>query len=641
VTTKSQQGPPTGQPSRPAQPPATARPTDARPTDVRPRRRPIGRALSPWLWLAPCLALIAGTVLYPVVAVVQSALTRYNEFGYSLGFAGAGNLARVFAEPALSQVVWNTVRWVVVVVGVTVVVSMALAQFLSTRFVGRRVVRWSLIVPWAASLVMTSVVWRYIYDNYYGYLNRVLLDLHLVRQPIAWTVDPRFAPWSLAFLGIVVSVPFTTYVLLAGLQSVDGEVYEAARMDGAGPLQTYFRVTVPLLRPSLTLAVVLNTIYVFNSFPIIWVLTGSQPGYGDDTLVTFMYKIAFKTDLDIGESAALALFNVGVTLVLALVPLGLTNRRTRATGTSVTVAERPDARRSRRPAVLPGLAGLLMVDLPVPAWWRRARHVVLPLTGLFVVLFFLTPYVVMALSSFKSDKDLFASPARYLPSHWLFSNWAAAFRFGDLSVYFRNSAIIAVAGTVLVLLVATPAAYATARKRFRGRSLLMGVVLVTQMFAPVALVIGIYREWLQVGLSDSLIALTVTDAGFNLAFAVWILNGSFASIPGEIEEAARLDGLSDLRILLRIALPLARPGVVTAAIFTFISIWNEFVVGLTISSTPKSEPLTVGINSFIGQYQVHYQYLFVVSLVAIVPVVALFIVIERSLVGGLTAGAVK
>jgi multiple sugar transport system permease protein len=269
------------------------------------------------------------------------------------------------------------------------------------------------------------------------------------------------------------------------------------------------------------------------------------------------------------------------------------------------------------------------------------RRFVLPLVGGVIALFFLAPYVVMFLSSLKSDADLYASPARYLPRHWEWSNWTKAFHYAPLTTYFKVSLLVAVGGTLLVLVVALPAAYYTARARFRGRSAFLYLVLVTQMFSPVAIVVGIFREFVQLHLSNTLFALIIADAAFNLAFAIWIMNGYFATIPIELEEAAMLDGLNRFQALRRVILRPALPGIVTAVIFTFISIWNEFVVALTLISSPNKEPLTVGVESFLGLYRPEYQYLFVASLVAIVPVVILFASIERYLVSGLTAGSVK
>ena len=272
--------------------------------------------LAPLAWLGPSVVLIVGVVIYPAGELIFLSLQKFNAAAEDQGFWGLNNFRDLFAEPALLHVFSNTVVWVAVIVACTVLVSLALAQFLDKDFFGRRIVRLALLVPWASSLVMTSIVWNYIFNYYYGYLNRFLLDLHVISKPVAWTEDPSTVLWSLIAVGIIVSVPFTTYVFLAGLQSIPGDVHEAAAIDGAGRWQAYRRVTLPLLRPAITIAAILNIIYVFNSFPIIWVMTGNQPGSQADTTITFMYKIAFHTNLDIGEASALGIINVLFILII-------------------------------------------------------------------------------------------------------------------------------------------------------------------------------------------------------------------------------------------------------------------------------------------------------------------------------------
>ena len=250
----------------------------------------------------------------------------------------------------------------------------------------------------------------------------------------------------------------------------------------------------------------------------------------------------------------------------------------------------------------------------------------------------------MFLSALKSNQNLFHNPALYLPTSWEWGNFASVWRAIPLASYTGNSLIIAGASTAIVMLVSVPAAYYTARHDFRGRRAFLYAVLVTQMFAPVALVIGIFREVNTInGAVNSYWAIIAVNAAFNLAFSIWILNGFLASIPTEIEDAARVDGAGPLRTMLRIVLPLARPGLVTAVIFTFIQVWNEFVVAETIFNDPASnrETLTVGINAFVGLYQTQYQYLFVASIIGVMTVVLLFATIERYLVGGLTAGSIR
>jgi ABC-type sugar transport system permease subunit len=274
------------------------------------------------LWLGPSLAVIAAVVLYPIVALVRASFGRYSVTGLYQGDAGARNYARLVEQEALPTVLGNTIVWVVLVVGVTTIVSLGLAQLLDERFPGRRLVRWALIVPWAASLIMTAKLFVWIYDYYFGLLNHVLVSTGLVRQPVDWLGDDRTVMGAMIAVGIFVSLPFTTYVLLAGLASIAPEVYEAARVDGASTWRTYRSVTLPLLRPALLVATVLNVIYVFNSFPIVWTLNDRNPGFGHDTMITYMYKIAFKSALrDVGLAAAVGVVNVLMILVAVVVYL--------------------------------------------------------------------------------------------------------------------------------------------------------------------------------------------------------------------------------------------------------------------------------------------------------------------------------
>ncbi|MFI7440943.1 carbohydrate ABC transporter permease [Nonomuraea indica] len=278
---------------------------------------------------------------------------------------------------------------------------------------------------------------------------------------------------------------------------------------------------------------------------------------------------------------------------------------------------------------------------PGPAATRRLprlKTVVVAAAAYLVAFVFLFPYLVMLLTSLRPQESL--REATFLPSVWEWSNlanfWTSGLA-GNLMVTLK----VAAGSTILVLLVALPAAYYSARHDFRGRTAFLILVLITQMFQPTAMLVGIYREFYQFGLVDSIWSLILVNGGFNLAFAVWILNAYFSSIPRELEEAAFIDGNGRFGALFRVTLPLAMPGVITALIFTFIAAWNEFVVALTLTTTPANQPLTVALNAFIGQYQVDWQNLFAGSVIATIPVIILFALIERKVVGGLTAGSIK
>jgi multiple sugar transport system permease protein len=268
------------------------------------------------------------------------------------------------------------------------------------------------------------------------------------------------------------------------------------------------------------------------------------------------------------------------------------------------------------------------------------KTAVIAATAYVIAAIFLLPYAEMVITALRPQRELLER--NYLPHHFAWSNltnmWGSGY---GITTSLRVSLEVAGGATVLVVLVAMPAAYYTARHRFRGRGPFLLLVLITQILQPTALIVGIYKEFLSFHLINTVLALIMVNAGFNLAFAVWILNAYFGAIPVEIEEAAMVDGSGRLGTLLRVTLPLAMPGVVTALIFTFIAAWNEFIAALTLTTSNDVTPLTVRLDMFIGQYTVDWQHLFGASVVATIPVLILFALIERRVVSGLTAGSVK
>jgi multiple sugar transport system permease protein len=287
---------------------------------VKRRKKSLLRRLlaGPLPWITPMLLLIVAIVLWPVYEMGRTSVLEISGSGLTKGFAGLENYRELFSNPNLLGAVSRTLFWVVTVVAITIFISLFLAQLLNAKFPGRRFVRYALIVPWAASVIMTATSFRWMLDGYYGILNRILLDLGLVEEAIDWMGSAETSmPW-LMVVAVFVSLPFTTFVILAGLQTVPGEVYEAAKVDGASARKTYFAITFPLLKTSLFIATVINLINVFNQFPIIWVMTGGGPGYTTDTTTTLMYKLAFRSQ-EIGQSAALSVVNFGIILIFVLI----------------------------------------------------------------------------------------------------------------------------------------------------------------------------------------------------------------------------------------------------------------------------------------------------------------------------------
>ncbi len=278
----------------------------------RPRARQILAALP---WIGPVLVLVVGVVFFPAGYMIWTSTREVSRFGVDRGPAGLENYTSLLAFEPLPRVFLNTVIWVVGVVTVTLLVSLALAQFLSKAFPGRRFVRIAVIVPWAASVVMTSTVFLYALDPFYGIANKFLVDLGLLDEPYGFTRNVVSAFIVAMAVAIFVSLPFTTYTLIAGLQGIPGEVHEAAQLDGASPWHRYRHMTLPLLRPAIAVATIINIINVFNSLPILEVITGALPGYAVDTTTTLIFKF-IRGQGQIHTASALSVLNFVIVLAV-------------------------------------------------------------------------------------------------------------------------------------------------------------------------------------------------------------------------------------------------------------------------------------------------------------------------------------
>ena len=287
------------------------------------KKEPFYKALP---WLSGTIILIVGFVLWPTLELFLMSFRTIDISGVIEGWAGFENYRMLISNIDLPGTLHRTVIWLVVVVGVTLAISLPLAQLMNAKFKGQKFLRYSIIIPWAASLVITATSWKWILDPYYGLMNLILQDLHIIKEPVDMLGDPSTSFIWLLIVAVFVSLPFTSYVLLAGLQSIPGEVLEAAKVDGAGAWKGYWSIIFPLLRPAFLVAAVINSVYVFNSFPIIWVMTQGGPGYDTDTTTTFAYKVAFR-DQDIGQSAALAVGNFLVIFVFIMLFLKLSKWR--------------------------------------------------------------------------------------------------------------------------------------------------------------------------------------------------------------------------------------------------------------------------------------------------------------------------
>jgi multiple sugar transport system permease protein len=271
---------------------------------------------------------------------------------------------------------------------------------------------------------------------------------------------------------------------------------------------------------------------------------------------------------------------------------------------------------------------------------RRSLLIWLVLSPLLGIILF--PFAVMLFTALKPRAEVFSYPPRWLPSELHWQNFAEMWQAADFGTALWNSTLISLGSTLLVLILSVPAAYAMARTNFAAKQPFRQFLLATQMLSPILVVLGIFHLVVSIGLVDNKFALILIYAAFNIAFAVWMLQSYFASIPVELEEAALIDGCTRWRAIVSIFVPLAAPAMVVTAIFTFINSWNEFVVALTLLRSQNNFTLPLRIFSLVGgRYTVEWNQVMAATLLATLPVAIVFSWLQRYLVRGLTVGAVK
>jgi len=284
--------------------------------------------VAPYILILPSLLLAFWIIGYPIWDLTDMSLHSVTRFGQLKEFSGLANFSHLIAEPLFLECLIRTLVWTFAVVGGTVLLSIPIALILADDFVGRRVLRVIIMLPWAVSLTMSGIVWRWALNGQSGMLNATLYDFGLMKQPITWlaTADTAF-PIEIA-IGILVSIPFSVTVFLGGLSSLPREIFEAARIDGASGWQRWRFLTFPLIRPFINIVLVLNFIYVFNSFPLIWVMTQGDPANSTDILVTWLYKLAFRYGkLDIASALSIVMFLILLAFTVVYAVLAMRNER--------------------------------------------------------------------------------------------------------------------------------------------------------------------------------------------------------------------------------------------------------------------------------------------------------------------------
>jgi multiple sugar transport system permease protein len=271
-----------------------------------------------------------------------------------------------------------------------------------------------------------------------------------------------------------------------------------------------------------------------------------------------------------------------------------------------------------------------------------AKQYMMLLIAILLTIIFLFPIYWMVTTSIKPIQDVFASPPMIIPKHIQFDAYVKnLIQDQSLFPYLKNSFIIATGTALLTLLIALPCSYALARFRLKGTSIFLLVLLITQMIPGIMTAMPLFVLFTKLGLLNSYMALIIGNTTTALPFAVVVMRPFFLSIPKGLEEAAVVDGCNRFTAFIRIILPLTKPSVLTVGTFSFLFAWGDLIFALTLATDDKIRPLTMGLTKFIGQYGTQWDNLMAVSTIAAAPIIIIFLLLQKYIVSGITAGSEK
>jgi multiple sugar transport system permease protein len=603
-------------------------------------------------FVVPMVVLMVGLIFWPFVnAILISFTTR--SITRQEQFVGLLNYKHLWDDPSYWGAVKNTVWFTVASVVSKLIVGMMIALLLNSRLPFRNVLTGLMLLPWIVPEVVTAMAWRSIYDPIFGGLNPILLKLGLINRRIAWLAEPSLAMPSVILVNIWKGIPFYTMLLLAGLKAIDRELYEAAEVDGANVADRFRHITLPGLKYVIAVTVLLSTISTFNTFGLVYLLTGGGPGGATRLYSILAYERAI-VGLRFGPGAAVA-FSLAPILAIFILLLARFMRRGVEAHTNETRVDRAFASLGR---LLGGLvdvifwpfmlvaSGIISLGGTLGGAIRRPARARLGL-GLRLLLlaplllFVLFPFYWIFITAFKSELQIQQYSSIYWPRPWTLSQFRTLLLQTQYLVWFRNTVFIAVTTTILSVAFSAMAGYALARLKFLGASTLTTVLVITYLLPGSLMFIPLYRILTNLHIINTYAALIITYPTFMMPFATWVLLGYYRSIPEDLEDAAMIDGATRLGAFLRITLPLAAPALLTVTLFSFTNAWNEFLFAFVFITSERLFTLPVGLQQLVFGDIYPWGQLMGASLLMAIPVVIIYIYAQKYMVEGLTAGSVK
>lgn len=631
--------------------------------------RPLGKRLeaalgqdwaAAWLFFLPTLLLLFALIGWPFVQGFYVGFTRTIGSTVTIGpWVGLENYLELLHDDAFWESLRITVTFTFWAEVFKPLLGVAAALLLHNIKRFRAVLSAAILLPWIVPSVVQALIWRALYDPIFGGINEILRVLHLSEAGATWLGDPSTALWAVIVVNVWAGIPFFTLTNLAGLKSIDPELYAAASADGANAWQRFRYVTLPGLRYTLIVSILLSTIWTMNNYGTIYLLTQGGPLSSTRVIGILTYERAFSAT-DFGSGVAISL------ILLPLFGLIIWILASYMQGGGEVGEEAPPLPLRVVGPILRPLGRLFnaIFDLgEALAGWlgaslgrllrgsggsvggaRAGRLALGGISGVVLsalLLFELLPFYWVIVSAFKGDEQIARMRSTFWPQPWTLGQFDRLLVESPFWTWYQNTLQVSLVAVAIGVLAAAMGAYALARLRWRGSGTLSGLMLVSYMMPNVVMLIPIYQIMVWLRLINTPWALELAYPSFLLPFATWLLMGYYRSIPEDLEDAARIDGASRLQIFTRIILPLSKPALFAVTLFALTSAWNEFFLAYILIRSSTYFTLSVGLAQMVFGDIYPIGRMMAASLLMAIPVVIVYGLAQKHMVEGLTVGSVK
>ena len=601
------------------------------------------------IFVLPILILMTVFIAWPFIDALYTSMT-IRTLSRETRFVWFDNYTRLYTDPFFLQSVRATVIFTTGSIVFKLIFGLIAALLLSSLNRFRNLLTGLVLLPWIIPSVVQALAFRSIYDPLFGGLNPLLINMGVIDQPLSWLADPQLAMISVITVNVWAGIPFFTVNMLAGIQSIDKEMYEAAEIDGANAWERLLHITLPGLRYVVAVATLLSTIWTFNNFELIFLLTGGGPGNVTKVYSILAYEKAIRS-LQFGPGTAIAF---SLTPILAFFILLLSRYMRRDVNLDETTWQ---------DHVINGLGWVLatigrIVSFPIALIVRgavavlpagrasRKRNQMLGNIGrniaLFILLIFvLFPFYWIVITAFKGNFQIGQRSGIFWPDPWTLEQFDRLFFEEPFFLWFRNSTIVSVVTTALAVVISALGGYALARLKFRGAESMTTALLITYLLPGALMFIPLYGILADLGVIDTRWALILTYPTTMIPFATWLLMGYYRSIPEDLELAAMVDGATRLQAFWYVTLPLTAPALLAVTLFSFTNAWKEFLFAFVFLTSDSLMTLPVGLAQTIFGDIYPWGMLMAASMLISVPVVIFYMFGQRFMVAGLTAGSVK